>query len=388
MILVKRFMEDLLKNIRSFLVDNLGFLKKETSVVGIDIGSAFLKVIQLKKKGGQAILETYGELALGPYAGLEIGQATNLSAEKISEAIKDLFRESNVTTMNSGVSLPLSSSLMSLIEMPILDNNQLKKMIPIEARKYIPVPISEVTLDWWVLPEDKKENETTEKKKANKLSVLIVAIHNEVINKYQAIVKSVGLNNSFLELEVFCTARATFGTHMPPVMILDLGAGSTKISIMEYGIIKSQHIINRGSQDITQALSKSLGVSIQKAEKLKIEIGLLGADSGISSTEDNKKVSEAIELILDNIFSEANRVLLNYQRMYNKTIRNVVLTGGGAMLKGMNEFATKNLETEVIYADPFSKIETPAFLDSLLKEVGPGFAVAVGATLRKLQEIK
>jgi len=373
-------MNNLLKYIENLFGGHLNFLKKETSVIGIDVGSAFLKVIQLKKKGGQAILETYGELALGPYAELEIGQATNLSAEKMSEAIKDLFRESNVTTLNSGISIPLNSSLMSLIEMPALDNNQLKKMIPIEARKYIPVPISEVTLDWWVLPEDKEE-----KKKSNKLSVLIVAIHNEIINKYKEIIKNVNLSNSFLELEVFCTARATFGTHMPPVMILDLGASSTKISIMEYGIIKSQHIINRGSQDITQALSRSLGISIQKAEELKIETGLLGASS---ETEDNKSVSETIELTLDNIFSEANRVLLNYQRRYNKTIRNVVLTGGGAMLKGMNEFAVKNLETEVVYADPFSKIETPAFLDSLLKEVGPSFAVAVGVALRKLQEMK
>ncbi len=380
-------MEKLLEYIKTFFGDNFKFLKKGSSVIGIDIGSAFLKVIQLKKKGGQAVLETYGELALGPYAGFEIGQATNLSSEKMSEAISDLFKEANITTMDSGISIPLSSSLMSVIEMPALDDSQLKKMIPIEARKYIPVPISEVTLDWWVLPENKKEenNNNVPKKTLGKLNVLIVAIHNEIIDKYKKVIKKVGLDNSFLELEVFCTARATFGTHMSSVMILDLGAGSTKISIMEYGIIRSQHIINRGSQYITGTISKSIGVSIKKAEELKIKVGLVADDK---FNDDDKKVLKVIELALDNIFSEANRVLLNYQRMYNKTIKNVVLTGGGATLKGLNEFAAKNLETEVIYADPFSKIKTPAFLEPLLKEVGPGFAVAVGVALRKLQEIK
>jgi type IV pilus assembly protein PilM len=376
-------MDELLKNIKNLIGGS--FTKKENSVIGIDIGAAFLKVIQLKKSGGKAILETYGELALGPYAGLEVGQATNLSSSKMSEAIKDLFKEANITTLNSGMSLPLSASLMSLIDMPMMDNNQLKKMIPIEARKYIPVPISEVTLDWWILPKEKKDESAPEKQKPNKLKVLIVAIHNELINRYKDIIKSVGLKNSFLELEVFCTARSTFGNHMPSVMILDLGAGSTKISIMEYGIIKSQHSVSRGSQDITLALSRSLNVSIKKAEEMKIKIGLSGMNS---DNEDEKKVSESIDLVVGNIFSETNRVLLNYQRLYNKTIKNVVLTGGGSMMKGLSEFAAKNLETEVVYADPFSKVETPAFLEKLLKEVGPSFAVSVGIALRKLQEIK
>ncbi len=376
-------MDDLIKNIKNLFSGNFSFLQKESSVVGIDIGAAFLKVIQLKKKGGQAILETYGELALGPYAGLEIGQATSLSTEKMSEAMKDLFKEANITTLNSGMSLPLSSSLMSLIEMPILDDNQLRKMIPIEARKYIPVPISEVTLDWWILPNEK--NKDGKSKKSNKLSVLIVAIHNELISRYKEIIKMVKLANGFLELEVFCTARSTFGSHMPSVMILDLGAGSTKISIMEYGIIRTQHNITRGSQDITLALSRSLNIGIKKAEDMKIKIGLSGINS---DDEDEKKASEAIELIVGNIFSETNRVLLNYQRMYNKTIKNVVLTGGGSMMKGLKELAIKNLETEIIYADPFSKVETPAFLESLLKDVGPSFAVSVGVALRRLQEIQ
>lgn len=127
------------------------FQKGEDSV-GIDIGTSSIKVVQLRKKKGRALLETYGEIALGPYGGLSVGQVTNLTSDKVAEAIKDLIREANVTTLSGGLSIPFKSSLVTLMELPIIDEKQLKEMIPLEARKYIPVPISEVTLDWWVIP--------------------------------------------------------------------------------------------------------------------------------------------------------------------------------------------------------------------------------------------
>jgi len=365
------------------------FSPKGASVVGIDIGSSFLKVVQLKKKRGRAILETYGELALGPYAGLAIGQATSLPPEKISEAMLDLFKEANITTRESGLAIPLGNSLLSVLNMPAIDNKQLAKMIPIEARKYIPVPINEVTLDWWVIPNAQKpagsddDDQVVHAKteKPGGISVLVVAIHNEIISKYKSVIKAIGLQNNTLELEIFSTARSTFGNVPYPVMVFDMGAGTTKLAVVEQGIIRSQHIVNTGSQDITIALSKSLGVSVEKAEMLKREHGLLGEG-------ENKNVSESIELALDHVFSESNRVLLNYQRRYNKAIKSVVLTGGGVLLKGLFEKAQTSLETDVSFADPFSKIEAPAFLEPVLKDAGPEFAVSIGVALRKLQEIE
>jgi len=128
---------------------------EETSVLGVDIGSSAIKIVQIKKKHGQAVLETYGELALGPYGGHGIGQAVVLPTEKIAEAVSDLLKEKevNITTRKCGLSIPFTSSLMSLVEMPKVSDKQLGVMIPIEARKYIPVPISEVMLDWSVIPK-------------------------------------------------------------------------------------------------------------------------------------------------------------------------------------------------------------------------------------------
>ncbi len=360
------------------------FSKKNESVVGIDVGSAFLKVVQLKKRGGKAVLETYGEIALGPYAGVAVGQATNLSAEKIAEAIKDLFREANVTGKKTALSIPLGSTLLSLMEMPVLSDKELARMIPIEARKYIPVPISEVTMDWWIVPKetaghgapiDTKENEP------RKIEVLVVAVHNEVIGKYKTISAVSGFNNPVYELEVFATSRSSFGARGFPTMIVDMGAATTKLAIVEYGIIRSQHIINNGGQNITLSIAQSLGVSIERAEDLKRATGL----AGISGEE--KSATDAALLTLEHIFSEANRVLLNYERKNGKAIRNVVLTGGGALLKGLHDFVGRRVETDVSFADPFAKVEAPAFLAPVLRDAGPEFSVAIGLSLRMLEEL-
>ncbi|MEK7152208.1 MAG: pilus assembly protein PilM, partial [Patescibacteria group bacterium] len=256
-----------------FLKEKFDLMQTEPSVVGIDIGSSFLKVVQLKKKKGKAVLETYGELAMGPYANLAVGQATSLPVEKINSALKDIFREANVTAQSSAVSIPLGASLLSIMEMPVMDSKQLAKMIPIEARKHIPVPISEVTLDWWIVPkhydsveDSSADGESKEDERKKRVDVLVVAIHNETVDKYRSIIQGSGLKDNFLELEVFSMARATFGNNTAPVMLLDFGAGTTKLAIIEYGIIRNQHIINRGSQDITISISKSMGVSIEKAE--------------------------------------------------------------------------------------------------------------------------
>src|SRR3989344_2129759 len=160
------------------------FQKKSESVLGIDIGASAIKVVQLHKKGGKAILDTYGEIALGPYANLEVGRATSLGVDKTSEALTDVLRESNTATKKCGMAIPFGSSLMTIMEMPALPQKQLAQMIPIEARKYIPVPISEVLLDWWVIPKPENrffgadDEQMTGGQKPEKIDILAVAIHN------------------------------------------------------------------------------------------------------------------------------------------------------------------------------------------------------------------
>lgn len=366
------------------------FSKQSASVLGIDIGSSSIKIVQLSKKGGRAILETYGELALGPYTGKGVGETTNLSVEKIIEAINDMMKEKevNITTRLCGVAIPFSSSLMAVIEMPVVPKKQLDTMIPLEARKYIPVPISEVALDWYIIPKDKNPESEPDvipdpnaPKEQPKLEVLIVALHSDTITKYKEIVTKSNLDANFFEIEIFSTMRSILDQEITPVMILDMGATNAKLYIIERGILRASHMINRGSQNITDELSKSLGISVIDAEYLKREKGLLGEINGI-------KIKDVITFTLNYIFSEANHVVLAYQKKYNKNVSKVVLVGGGSSLQGIVEIAKANFQTEVVAGDPFSKVISPAFLEKVLKDTGPEFAVAVGVALRRLQELE
>ncbi len=359
------------------------FAKKSQSVLGIDIGSSAIKIVQIKKKHGKAVLETYGELALGPYAGIEIGRATNLSNEKLIEALKDILREAKTTTIFSGMALPLSSSLISFITIPHVPEKQLAEVISIEARKYIPVPMNEVMLDYSLVPREETyamDDESDQKKDEKQTQdVLVVAIHNEYINNYLSISKGSGIQPSFYEIELFSSIRAVVEQGITALMIIDMGAGATKLYIIERGILRSSHIINKGAQDITLAISKSLSVSVNEAENMKRLYGLKGGP-------EYKELTEIITVNLDFIFYEANATMLNYQKKYMKNISKVILTGGGVLLKGFTDLAKISFQTDVVYADPFEKLETPAFLAEQFERAGPEFAVAIGCALRRLSE--
>lgn len=359
------------------------FKKDEPHALGIDIGSSAIKIVQLKKKNGQAQLETYGELALGPYGGRGIGQAVVLPSDKIAAALTDLMNEKevHVTTRKAGLSIPFASSLMSEIELPAVDSKQLATMVPLEARKYIPVPIQEVMLDWSVIPRSEVRQDGGFERPAGsgmeKIDVLVVAIHKDTIARYQDIVTRSGLEAGFFEIEIFSTMRSVLDETLRPVLIIDMGAASTKLYIVERGIIRNSHTVNRGSQDITQMLSQSLGITPEKAEVMKREVGLSGTD---------KNMNDVIALTLDYIFAEINSVMLSFEKKHNKTIAKTMLIGGGAALKGLLELSKQNLKTEVEIGLPFNKVAAPAFLENILRETGPEFAVAIGLALRKLSE--
>lgn len=363
------------------------FSGKDPSFIGVDIGTSSIKVVQLKKKKGVAVLETYGELALGPYANMEPGRSTNLSSSDIRDALVNLIKESNITAKRCGISIPLKSSLVFTMEMPNVDYKQLSQMIPIEARKYIPVSINEVDLDWKIIPKNKdsslefdNEEKSEEKKSSNKIIVLVVAILKDIVAKYQEIISETSLDLKFLEIEIFSTIRSVTGQDLSCFAVLDMGSGVAKLYIVDMGMVKDSHIISRGSQDITLNISRSLSVSVEEAEKYKTKVGV----SGVSETE--KQVSEIVSSNLEYIFIEANKIILNYQKKYNKNVDRLIITGGGSVVNGILDFAKSKMEIDTELADPFSRVQTPAFLGDLLKKVGPGFAVAVGIALRGLWE--
>ncbi|OGG57436.1 hypothetical protein A2853_03675 [Candidatus Kaiserbacteria bacterium RIFCSPHIGHO2_01_FULL_55_17] len=362
---------------------------KEGSFLGIDIGTSSAKIVQLRASHGAAVLETYGEIALGPYGGQPVGKTVKLSPEKTAEALTDLMKEANVTARVGGVSVPFSASLISVLNFPKVDEATLKRMVPIEARKYIPVPVSEVSLDWFVIPHDEMEHSALDRiqptsPKPQGQEVLLVAIHNNAVSALQMVMATAGIHADFYEIEIFGTVRSSLSHGLAPVLIVDIGASTTKLYIVERGIVRLTHLISSGGQQMTETLGRSLNWEFEKAERVKRERGL--QDSTAYSTDENDRIKTALLSTLSRLFSEINRVLLSYGQRYNKNVSHVVLTGGGASLPGLSAHAKASLSVNVEVADPFARTEAPAFLADVLREIGPGFSVSVGLVLRTLKK--
>lgn len=356
------------------------------SVIGVDIGASAIKVVQIKKDGAKAVLETYGSISTGPYAGGEVGQVLAIPEEGLVKAIEDLFKEANITTRNSAVSIPAAASLVFLVELPgVVAEKDISAIIYNEARRYIPVPITEVAIDWWLVPKrplddvnDDSGKPTQEDIKNEKTKVLVAAIHNEALDKYKSLVSDAKLETDFFEIEMFSSVRSNIGQDLSTVMVLDVGAAKTKISILDRGVIQDFHIVNRGSHDVTSALVTSLGIPFHDAEEMKKEYGLEGSPK-------QPKSGDVMRTAVDYIFFEAGNVVLNYEKKYNRSISKVILSGGGVLLKGILPVAQKKFGAEVLMGNPFERIEAPAFLENILAESGPEFAVAAGLALRKLK---
>lgn len=361
------------------------------AILGIDIGSSSIKVVLIEKVGEKAVLRNYGELALGPRAGVAIGQATNIPHEKIAEALLDLLKEAGIVAGHTFIAIPFSASLLSVVELPDVGKREFESMIINEARRYIPVPTNEVSLDWWVLPKRKHGERQVaptiptpegEPKQVGKVEVIIAAIHNEVIKKYESIKRNAHIPGeaSHFEIEVFSTMRAVVGHDLSPVIVIDIGAGSTKLALVDEGVVRGAHVVSVGGQDLTLAFSRSQGISFEQAEETKCRVGMLGDDVG-------RDVFVVAELPLATIMNEAAHFVKSYESKHETRITKVVLVGGGARLKGLEKIVAQNFpQTSVVIGNPFARVDTPAFLATTIKDLSPSFTVALGIALKGLEE--
>lgn len=351
---------------------SLEFLTGRPSrIVGIDIGVHSAKVVQLRYERERAILETYGELLSKGY--LKSAETTSGGGflryldTDIVNLLKDLLREANVTAHDAVLSIPSTASFITTISLPKLNPKEIEETIPYEARKYVPIPITEVVLDWEVLETEEDDNSM----------VLLAAVPKEIINKFKRIAELAGIKTRALEVETFSMVRSLVGLDPAPTAIINLGYISTTLAIVDKRRLRVSHNFGRGSQELTRSLEKGLGVTEERAEEIKRSVGL-------TEKIEEKEISSIIEPIIETLFSEIERLIAIYNRHAHRRVQKINLTGGGSNLKGLIDYASTRLGLEVTRGNPFSRIMTPAFMQPILREIGPSFAVAVGLALHEI----
>lgn len=348
------------------------FTSKPSRVVGIDIGITSTKVVQLRYERERAILETYGELKnagyfQGPGEGTGTGILRHLDQE-IGTLITDVLRESNVTTDNAVFSIPAVASFITAIKLPPLSEKELAETVPFEARKYIPIPITEVVLDWDILnPQQGKEG----------ADILLVAVPREIIEKIKKVAQAARIRVQAIEVESFSITRSLVGNDRTPTALINLGEQSTTLAITDEARLKESHSYARGSHELTLAIERGLSVSEERAEAVKREIGL-------SERMEDRETSSLLTPLVDTLFSEIERTINFYNRSHTRHIQKINLTGGGSRLKGLIDSTSIKFGIEVTQGNPFHRVATPAFMQPILRDIGPAFSVAVGLALHEI----
>lgn len=361
------------------LINKLGKLLQTDSiansshgVVGIDVGASSLKMVQLKMGEHTVAVETYGEIQLAPYAGEDLGKSVKLEGQRLSEALVDLVREAGITSRVASLAIPSHMSFMSTIEVPTTDKHQLAAMVQVEARKYIPVPLTDVTLDWFEIPAPAAQANAATR-------VLLAAIHNESYTQFRSSFQNAGLLGKWAEIESFSTVRSAVTQSNATTLVIDFGAASTRLYIIESGVVHDTHTVRGGGVELTMAVSKAYQKPFAEAEELKRAYGL-------TAMPDGNDLRPILTPQLERVCGEIIRMITRFEQVSGVHIESAVLTGGGALLPNIAPFVGQRLGKKIQFADPFAKVEYPAFLENTLREAGPSFSVALGAALRGMSE--
>lgn len=340
-------------------------------VMGIDIGGYSAKVVQLRYEKERAVLETYGELlSEGYFKGVEhaSGGFLRYSDNDIMELLNDLLVESGVTAKDAVVGIPASTSFITSISFPRISRKEIDKAMPYEARKYVPIPVSEVVLDWDVAEEESDEDS---------VRVLLVAVPREIVEKVKRVVAGVGYGVRALEVDSFSVIRALVGDDKTPTAIVNLGYHTTSLSIVDQGRLRLSHIVTRGSQEQTRSLERGLGINTERAEEIKREVGL-------SERIEEKEITSVLTPLVEVLLGDIERAISIYNRKAPRKVQKVNLTGGGANLKGLVDYTSNKLGLETTRGNPFARIVTPPVMQSVIREIGPSFAVATGLAMREI----
>lgn len=342
--------------------------------LGVDVGTTSVKVVELTEAHGKPALKNYG--VLESYGHLErLNNAIQTSSLKMldretGELLNMLLKNLKIGATDVIASLPSFSAFTALLDVPIMSPQETAQAMQYQARAFVPLPISEVSIDW--LPVGEYEDD----KGIKHQQIFLVSVPNEQVKKYQRIFNAAGLKLRALEIEGLSLARILTTGDPTSTLIVDIGARSTAIAVAERGILKYNVQTDWAGGSLTQAIASSLNINVKRAEELKKQKGLLGVGG-------EYEISTLMMPLLDVILSEVKRAKDNYEKNYRGKIERIILSGGGANLLGIEKYVADQFKLPAIKANPFNKVSYSPEIEPLIKEIGPTFAVALGLGIKR-----
>lgn len=333
---------------------------KKKSILGVDIGTSNVKIAQISHNGQTRTLETYGIVNTAyQLTGRNDGQ----NVSRMADLLRALVEKAGVTTKKCIISFPNSAVFTSVVELPPMSEEELSTAVEYEAKKYVPLSLSEIDLSWEVISPPNQE-------KQNNAKILLTAVPKQIAENYRNMFYQAGLEPIAGEIEALSLIRSLIGNVQTNCVIIDIGARATGLNIIENGLLRLSRNLNVGGETITQKIAQSLNVSIQRAEQFK-------KDFGVSS---NTFIPDTIKPVLNLIKNEIKQ-LLNIYLMHNVRLEKIILVGGGGNLPGMAEYF-HDLGSEIELGDPLKTVSYSLALSPILKRYALSLPIALGLGLR------
>lgn len=354
--------------------DDIAALFSAPSVIGIDIGTVSIKLIEVSRNAGVMKMENYGILETRKYlrkgnAALQTSSAKIVEEEAIP-LVRTLIAETRPRTRNVIASIPAFAAFFVTIEIPVTADAELAKTIQFQAKQYIPVPIDEVNLEWVRVGEFQNEHGQTIRR------YFLTAIPNVIVEKYTRIFKEAGLNLISLEVETQTLARSLLSDSSPLTMIMDMGGWSTEFIVVEKGVVKKVSQTDYGGVTLTEALARAHGLPAKNAEEVKRGKGLFG-------DVEEGELSTSLLPFLDVILQEGERVRREFERIEEKNIEEIIVVGGSANLLGLDNYLKNHSTMKVRQPDCLSRYAHGVEVEPIMKTLNKDLATVSGLALRR-----
>jgi len=384
-------------------------LNPKIEAAGLEIGTSALKVVELRP-GNPPGLVSFGNRPMPP--GL-VQEDQVVDPDGLAEEIKALYKDAEINKRFVVTAVSNRLAIVRNIQVPKMGEKELDEAIKWEAERYIPFPIDEVTLDYYVLdnPDDVEEE-------SGQLEVVIAAARLDMVSQQMEYLKLAGLEPVVIDIKSFALMRSLragmLGDSLSKTsltgesyqededvnVILEIAAANTSITLLRNDRLLMNRNIGVSGDDFTAAIQRAFGLDFDTAEEVKLDYGTAVIPEEVDDEEEllnfdarreqysPGKVYEALRPVLVDLTTEIRRSLEFFRvQAGDVEIGRMLLTGGGSKLPGLAEAISDTLEFRVEVADPWLAlgIDNDKFDMSYLQSIGGEFCVPLGLALRGVQ---
>ena len=347
------------------------FFSKSKNVVGLDIGSSAIKLVELKEKKGGYELVKLGIERLSPEA---IVDGSIMDSSMVVETISKLNSEKGVKNSNYATSLSGHSVIIKKISLPAMSPDELAESIQWEAEQYIPFDINDVNLDYVPLSAPGS---------GDNIEVILVAVKKEKINDYTSVISQTGKNPVLVDVDAFALQNAYEMNNDVDegkvLALVNIGASVTNVNVLSGSNSLFWRDITFGGNQYTDAIQRELSLSFEQAEELK-----RGRPQGEHTIQ---QVIPILNSVSEDFAGELRKTLDFFTATSGaERVDEIVLAGGGSGVLNLDAILRDKFGIPVTIMDPFRRVtvDEGEFNPEELAEIAPSMAIAVGLAIRKL----